>query len=167
MFLRLAVIVLFFVLACSPQTKPVGVIGGDVFPAPVPPAEETLIIQIAPNVPEYAKAFLGVHSGRWWHYRSRDCGLKYFTLFTLYVNEIRLIDGKIQARVVYAEGKSQDRIKESTWEECSDCAIEQSEDHGPTLFVSLKKRKKRMKFFFTEGKIQGRNLSDPLIEAMF
>jgi hypothetical protein len=173
MFIEMLVaLVLFFVLACSSQTKPPGVIGVDVFPAPVPPAEETLIIQTAPNVPEYAKAFLGVHSGRWWRlqpgaYGPGDLGLRYYTLFTLYVTKVELVDGKIQARVIYAEGKSQNRLKESTWELCEKCLVEVREETGPTLFVSLKKRKKQMKFFFAEGKMQGRNLSDPLIAAMF
>jgi hypothetical protein len=166
MSLKLIVPVLFLVLGCVSQTGPPGVIGVDVFQPPVPPTEKTVFVQPASDVPESAKAFLGVHSGRWWHVRSGDCGLRYFTLFTLYVNEVKVIDGKIKARVVYAEGKSQNRIKKSTWEECFDCPIEQSEDHA-TLFVSLKKRKKLMKFFFAEGKLQGRNLSDPMIEAMF
>lgn len=166
-------LVLFFVLTCSsPQTKPPGVIGVDVFPAPVPPTEETLIIQTAPNVPEYAKAFLGAHSGRWWRlepgaYGPGDLGQRYYTLFTLYITKVELVDGKILARVIYAEGKSQNRVEESTWEECKSCAIEQTEGYGPTLFVSLKKRKKNMKFFFTDGKLQGRNLSNPLIAATF
>ncbi len=129
----------------------------DILPPVVPPTTKTKIEPASPNVPEFARDFLGEYQGKWWKWGSPDCGRRYYVLFTLYVTKVEMDKGAIKATITYAWGKSEERVKDSGWVECVG-SIEQSEDNVVTLKIERENGRK-MKFFFENHKLQGRVLN--------